>query len=117
MNQDESWEAIDPGQWRSTPCVTARLASEADVKVERAVLFLNKHEVFGCALYEMPLPHLATWSDPDGGRIIPGVIVQAEHADRKVLVGFRPLSGGNLLATLEEFRLVDNVDDLARDPS
>ena len=117
MNPKEIWSAIDLAQWAATPCVAGRLAIEEDVKAGRAVFFLNNHEEFGCASYDVSLPHLAIWSDPQSGALIRGVIVQAEHADGKVLVGFRPLSGGNVLATLEEFHLVEDVGDFVRDPS
>jgi len=115
MKQEYMWEAIDPAQWRTTPCVVARLAVEEDVKAGRAVFFLRNHEKYGSTPYAIELPHLATWCDPESGNLVPGVIVQAEHADGKVLVGFRPLSGGNLLATLEEFRLVSDMNSFAQD--
>lgn len=114
---EEPWQAIDPAEWRSTPCVVARLAIEDNVKAGRAVFFLKNHEKFGCAPYAIELPHLAMWRDPEDGELVPGVIVQAEHADGRVLVGFRPLSGGNLLATLEEFRLATDTRNFTQGPS
>ena len=113
MNQEDIWCAIDPAKWQSTPCMTSRLAAEEDVKCGRAVFFLKSHAGFGCKPYEMLLPHLALWSETGKVGSIPGVIVQAEHADGKVLVGFRPLAGGNALGTLEEFKLVEDITELA----
>jgi hypothetical protein len=115
MKPEEMWQAIDVAEWRNTPCAVARLAIEDDVKAGRAVFFLNNHEDFGCAPYAMELPHLATWRNPENGELVPGVIVQAEHADGKVLVGFRPVSGGNILATLEEFSLLVDTSSLTQE--
>lgn len=109
MNKHELWRAIDAGEWHNTPFISARLATEQDVKSGRAVFFLKNDAEFGCAPYEMSLPHLAIRSDPETNQFTPGVIIQAEHVDGKVLLGFRPLSGGNVLALLEEFRLVNDV--------
>jgi hypothetical protein len=113
MKQENMWGAIDPAQWRTTPCVVARLAVEEDVKAGAAVFFLRNHEEYGCTPYAIELPQLATWRDPESGNLVPGVIVQAEHGDGKVLVGFRPLSGGNLLGLLEEFHLVSDMNSFA----
>jgi hypothetical protein len=55
--------------------------------------------------------------DPGSGTSVPAVIVHAERAGGKVLLGLPPLSGGNMLATLEEFRLADDVAALAHEPS
>lgn len=62
----------------------------------------------------MPLPQCAVWTNPEGGPPVPGVIVQVEHGEGAVLVGFRPLDGGNVLATLAEFRLVSSPVEFAR---
>lgn len=84
------------------------------MKAGRAVFFLKNHEEFGCAPYAIELHHLATWRHPEDGKLVP-VIVQAEHTDGKVLVGFRPLGGANALAIFEEFCLISDPSDFTRD--
>jgi hypothetical protein len=54
----------------------------------------------------MTLPQCAVWHDADTNTAVPGVVVQAERGDGQVLIGFRPMSGGNLLALLPEFSFV-----------
>jgi hypothetical protein len=112
MNQKDLWGLIEIEKWQETPCIRSRLAEETDVKSGRAVFYLKQNADTQCKPFDIEIPHLALWSENKNSEIIPGVIVQAEHADGKVLVGFRPLAGGNVVGLLEEFKLVNNVSEL-----
>lgn len=51
-------------------------------------------------------PHCAYFQDEDSSAI-PVAVIQAETQDgAKVLIGYRPLSGGNGICTLDEIQLV-----------
>jgi hypothetical protein len=44
----------------------------------------------------------------DGSKVVPVILIQAEiRDDGKVLVGYRPLSGGNGICMLDEVDLLD----------
>lgn len=103
---DDPWSAIDPKAWRSTPHIVGRSATEADVKAGRAVFYTQAGATDDGTPADLPLPACALWHNPDDGSVVPGVIVQAEHGNGQVLVGFRPLSGGNVLALFPEFELL-----------
>lgn len=101
---------IELDRWESTPCISGRLATESDVVSNRAVFYQGSPEEFGAKPYDLKLPHCAIYIDSENGRRIPGVIVQAERgqSESQVLIGFRPLTGGTVLADLTEFDLVDS---------
>jgi len=107
---DDLWGPINPNAWRSVPFITGRCADEADVKAGNAVFYLKGNGL----PYTITLPHCAIWSDNSDQRLIPGIIVQAEQGDGKILIGFRPLAGGNVLALLPEFRLVKSPEEFAQ---
>ncbi|MES2883641.1 MAG: hypothetical protein V4709_02475 [Pseudomonadota bacterium] len=111
---DDLWGPISLAAWQAVPCISGRLATEAYVKAGRAVFYLRHHEDHGGAPYYLPLPHCAVWLNAESGQSVSGVIVQAEHGDGQVLVGFRPLSGGNVVALLPEFCLLNNPTEFTQ---
>lgn len=96
------WEPIVVEKWRSTATTESRVADEDDVKAGRAVFYIDgKSEP-----YNMPLPSLARWI----GSEMPAelvVIIQAEVTDQGVVLGVRPLSGGNAVVTLAEVEVLN----------
>jgi hypothetical protein len=102
------WDPLDPRSWRTVPHLSGRMAVKADVQEGRAVFYLNNYENFGGGVHQMHLPALARLTDSDTGQDVDGVLIQAERGEAGVvLVGFRPFAGGNMLATLPEFALLD----------
>lgn len=96
------WGPISLKDWRSTVATIGKAADEEDVKAGRAVFYVDgasEHQ-------EIPLPSLAHWmsSEPPGELV---VIIQAEITDQGVVLGVRPLSGGNAVVTFEEVELLD----------
>jgi hypothetical protein len=106
---DDIWGAVDPIHWRSTPCVQGRPATEEDVCEGRAVFYVDGPST----AIAMPLPHCAYFQD-EGGSAVPVVVIQAETQDgTKVLIGYRPLSGGNGICTFDEIQLLRDFGEIS----
>jgi hypothetical protein len=85
------------------------LADEDDVKAGRAVFYFDRPDVTVRPI-DSDLPRCGLLRD-DRGNITPVVAVQAEsHPPGKVLVGYRPLTGGNGICTIDELELLDRPD-------
>ena len=95
------WGAITADSWGSVPCVTGRCATEADVAAGRAVFYVQGES----AAASMRLPCCAVQAMEDGSeqRV---VVIQAELAQDTVVLGVRPLAGGNGVCTIGEVRLL-----------
>ena len=104
MSAEESksfWGPISFEDWRSTAATIGKVADEEDVKAGRAVFYIDGFSEH----HEMPLPSLANWmSSETPGELV--VIIQAEVTDQGIVLGVRPLSGGNAVVTLEEVELL-----------
>jgi len=112
MKSADLWGPIDPSSWKTVPCIVGRMAEEQDVVEGLAVFFLKNYTDFGGKHHAIALPHFAIWTDPETSEQIPGIIIQAEHGDGQILVGFRPLVGGNVVGLLGEFQLLDGPQKL-----
>ena len=95
------WGSIAASQWRDTPCIVGRPATEADVAAGTAVFYVPGES----AVAPMDLPCCAIQSHEDGSEQ-PVVIVQAELAPHGTILGVRPLSGGNGICMDTEVRLL-----------
>ncbi len=95
------WSSIAASEWRNTPCVVGRPATEADVAAGSAVFYVPGES----AAVPMALPCCAIQSLEDGSEQ-PVVIVQAELAPHGTILGVRPLSGGNGICMATEVRLL-----------
>ena len=114
------WKPIRAEGLSSVSCTKGRLATEEDVQAGTAVFYLKGGGDSGPQPYPMDLPAFALYSDGTCPPI-PVVIIQAETADGQVLIGVRPLSGGNKLCLLSDCTLVslphpafpslDGIDD------
>jgi len=97
MAMKDMWGPIDPTRWRDTPATIGRCATEEDVQAGRAVFFVDG----GSEPVEIALPSAAIQCLEDGTeqRV---VIIQAERLDSGVVLGVRPLAGGNGVCTEQE---------------
>jgi hypothetical protein len=110
MNEQpgDIWGRIDASAWQRTPCVHGRVASENDVREGRAVFYVDGPSQAA----QVPLPRCALLRE-EGGSILPVILIQAEaRYDGEVLVGYRPLRGGNGICTLRELDLLDGPDEM-----
>ena len=101
---------IDVEHWRDTPCTILGLASEEDVRAGRAVFYVERTREHVGTPEDLGLPRCALIGDDDGS-VSPVIVVQAEkHGSDKVLIGYRPLTGGNGVCTIDELTLLDGPD-------
>jgi len=103
---DPLWGPIDLTHWRDTPCISGRVAVEADVNAGRAVFFLA-----GAAAKPHPLdlPCCALLARGSGPHQ-PVIVIQAESTDRGIFAGYRALTGGNGVCDLDELALLPGPD-------
>jgi len=97
----ELWGSISDSEWRNTPYIAGRPATEADVAAGRAVFYVSDDSVPA----PLDLPCCAIQLLEDGSEE-PVIIVQAELAPHGTILGVRPLSGGNGICMLSEVRLL-----------
>jgi len=95
------WGPISAGEWRGTPCISGRAATEADVKAGVAVFYIQDSS----AAASIKLPCCALQSFEDGSEA-PVIVVQAEVAPHGIILGVRPLGGGNGICMSSEVRLL-----------
>jgi len=108
---DELWGPVNPAAWKSVPCVTARPATEQDVKDGRAAFYLSGPPG-GVRAIMISLPHCAIWHDKEHHRDVPVVCIQAEDYGKAKAVGFRFLTGGNGVCLLSELDLLDEPNEM-----
>ena len=95
------WGQISANDWRSIACVVGRPATEADVAAGSAVFYVPGDS----AAASMRLPCCAIQTLEDGSKQAV-VVIQAELADQEIILGVRPLAGGNGVCTIAEVRLL-----------
>ena len=104
---DDIWGKIQLEAWHDTPCVQGRVASEDDVREGRAVFYVDGPSQAA----DVSLPHCALLHE-EGGAQSPVILIQAENrSDGEVLVGYRPLRGGNGICVMGEVDLLDGPNE------
>ena len=101
------WEALTSASWRSVPSVQGRVATDADVQAGRAVFYVPT----GSKPYPLSLPVCAIHRDEETGKATSIVVIQAEEAPGQIVLGARPLEGGNMVCTLPEVELVQHPEE------
>jgi hypothetical protein len=100
---------IDLANWRKTPFVEGRAATDHDVEAGRAVFAVDGEPV------ELDLPSCAIVREEGIGEPTPVVIIQAERVeDGTVMVGFRLIDGGSGIAPLDDVELLGEPDERFR---
>jgi nucleotide-binding universal stress UspA family protein len=96
---------IDLSEWRNTPCVRGRAATEQDVEEGRAVFAAGGEPV------DLELPSCAIVTEEGIGEPTPVILIQAERLeDDTIAVGFRLVDGGSGIAVLEDVELLSEPD-------
>jgi hypothetical protein len=94
--------------WRETPCLTGRAATQEDVGAGRAVFAASGAE---SKPIDLKLPRCAIHTDQQTGKKTPVIVVQAEDVRGNKTIGFRFLSGAQGVCLLFELELLDGPDD------
>jgi hypothetical protein len=104
------WAPVEATNYKTVPFVSGRLATEEDVRSGAAVFFLQPPNEPKTRAVPHGLNLPAPAIHKDGIIETPIVIIQAEFADNKVILGARPLKGGNMACLLSECELVEPTD-------
>ena len=108
-NREDLWGPVNRDVWRETPCIVGRAANEQDVRDGRAVFYVDGP----AGPVEVALPHCALFRQENGQKL-PVIAIQAEsHVAGQVLIGYRPLSGGNGICMPGSCSVSDSPDPLA----
>ncbi|WP_162052214.1 hypothetical protein [Pontibacter pamirensis] len=106
-NVKDVWSSINMEEWRKTPCLKERIATEEDVEAGRAVFFIESE---GTDIQHAPLdigaPSLAYHIDQDTSEKTLVVVIQGEQVDEQEVAGVRYLDGGNGLCMLQELEFI-----------
>jgi len=104
----DTWGAIDVSDWRRTPVVSGRAATEQDVAEGRAAFYVPDGR---SRPFHIPLPAPAIAREEGEGDPTPVIVIQAEQLDENtVAVGYRFLGGGNGVCTLPECEILSEPD-------
>ena len=95
------WDEIDLEKWKEVPCISARPATEEDVKKGIAVFSIPT----GSEAYEIELPLCAIQVNEENGTRTPCIAIQVEQADDGVFIGVRYINGGNGVGGSSVFEL------------
>ena len=99
-------DPIDMKEWRATPAVEGRAATDLDVQAGRAVFAVGGEPV------ELDLPSCAIVQEEGVGEPTPVIVIQAERIeDGTVAVGYRLLNGGCGIASLDDVELLGEPDE------
>jgi hypothetical protein len=104
MTEQDLWGPVDINKWNETPYLGHRTATEDDVMKGTATFYLSgtvDHKTI-----DIDLPSLALLTDNETGDKIEVVVIQAEQADGRRLIGYRPLDGGNGVCELDELTFI-----------
>jgi hypothetical protein len=108
------WGPIALAHWRETPCIRGRVAIEDDVRVGRAVFYLDISEGQETHPVDLELPCPAILHSEDSADL-PVIVIQVEEgighsgvANR--IAGYRMLAGGNGICMIHELDLLQEPD-------
>lgn len=106
----EPWGPIDLKNWRKTPITEGRAATAEDVEQGRAAFQVGGEPV------ELDLPKCAIVREEGVGEATPVILIQAERLeDGTIAVGYRLLTGGVGITSLEDVELLSEPDERFRD--
>jgi hypothetical protein len=95
------WGSISATEWPTVPCTVGRTATHADVEAGTAVFFVQGESE--PAPIALPCCAIQSFEDGSQQRV---VVVQAELGPHGIILGVRPLSGGNAVCMATEVELL-----------
>jgi hypothetical protein len=110
--REDAWGPIAMPNWRETPCIRGRAATEDDANAGRAVFFLDLSEGQHSQSVDLDLPRCAILHE-EGEGDLPVIVIQAEVGNNGTvqhIAGYRPLTGGNGICMLYQLELLPGPD-------
>jgi hypothetical protein len=101
MADENLWGEIDIDNWKQTPHIKNKIATEQDVKNGFAVFYI-KESLGEHKPLEIPIPLLAYQKNDETDENILVVIIQGEKINNEEVVGVRYFTGGNGICKLAE---------------
>src|SRR5262245_25848642 len=97
--REDLWGPIAMANWRDTPCIRGRTATEDDANAGRAVFYLNLSNGQESRPVDLDLPRCAILHE-EGEGDLPVIVIQAEEGNNgpgtaELIAGYRPLTGGS----------------------
>lgn len=96
--EKDMWEAIAIHEWKETPCIKERPATEVDIDKGFAVFAIPT----GSSAHSIELPCCLIQFAEGTGKRIPAIAIQAEEANGNIYLGIRYIGGGNGVCTIGE---------------
>jgi hypothetical protein len=106
------WGPIAMENWRETPCIQGRVATEDDANAGRAVFYLDLSEGQESHPVDLDLPRCAVLHE-EGEDDLPVIVIQAEEGNNgsvQLIAGYRPLTGGSGICMLNQLELLPQPD-------
>jgi len=110
--REDVWGPIAMANWRETPCIRGRVATEDDACAGRAVFYLDLSEGQENRPVDLNLPRCAILHE-EGEGDLPVIIIQAEEGNNgtvQLIAGYRPLTGGSGICMLNQLELLPEPD-------
>jgi hypothetical protein len=112
--REDVWGPIAMTNWRETPCVQGRAATEDDANAGRAVFFLNLSEGQESRPVDLDLPRCAILHE-EGEGDLPVIVIQAEEGNNgagavELIAGYCPLTGGSGIRMLYQLEFLSEPD-------
>ena len=106
-NSDDLWGAVSLDNWEDVLFIKDRIATEEDVKLGRAVFYLeNEGTGTEHQALDIQIPSLAHQIDQETKEKKLVIVIQAEKADEQEVIGLRYFEGGNAVCLLFELEFV-----------
>jgi hypothetical protein len=109
---DDVLGPIAMANWRKTPCVRGRVATEDDASAGRAAFYLDLSDGQESRPVDLDLPRCAILHE-EGEGDLPVIVIQAEEGYNgtvQLIAGYRPLTGGIGICMLNQLKFLSEPD-------
>jgi hypothetical protein len=112
--REDLWGPIAMTNWRDTPCIQGRTATEDDANAGRAVFYPNLSKGQESRPVDLDLPRCAILHEV-GENDLPVIVIQAEEGNNgadavEPIAGYRPLTGGSGICMLYQLEFLSEPD-------
>jgi hypothetical protein len=111
MVEENLWGAIDLSNWKQTPHIKNKVATEQDVIDGRAVFYIENGGKEHTPL-NANIPFIAYQVDEESSTKTLVIAIQAEKVDGDQFVGVRYIEGGNGVCRWSELEIVEDHSKL-----